>query len=93
MCCPRPYDYENPHISVTYDYENCDKLEILADILTHEYLPAIKELAISSCPRLNWQSGMMLPSSIQSLQLFDSGNISRSCLVSHTSTSLQELSG
>ena len=71
----------------------CPKLETLDGLLTHDYLPAIKDLTITSCPRLNWQSGMMLPSSIQSLQLYDSGNISRSCLVSHTSTSLQELSG
>ena len=52
MCCPRPYDYENPHISVTYDYENCDKLEILADILTHEYLPAMGIGSISISIRL-----------------------------------------
>ncbi|XP_066377512.1 putative disease resistance protein RGA4 [Miscanthus floridulus] len=71
----------------------CPKLETLDGLLTHEYLPAIKDLTIMSCPRLNWQSGMMLPSSIQRLQLHDSGNISRSCLVSHTSTSLQEPSG
>ena len=52
MCCPRPYDYENPHISVTYDYENCDKLEIHGDILTYEYLPAIGIESISISIRL-----------------------------------------
>ncbi|XP_066376812.1 putative disease resistance protein RGA4 isoform X2 [Miscanthus floridulus] len=71
----------------------CRKLETLDGLLTHQYLPAIKDLTILFCPRLNWQSGMMLPSSIQRLQLFVSGNLSPSCLVSHTSTSLQELSG
>ncbi|CAD6338185.1 unnamed protein product [Miscanthus lutarioriparius] len=71
----------------------CRKLETLDGLLTHEYLPAIKDLTIMFCPRLNWQSGMILPASIQRLQLFVSGNISPSCLVSHTSTSLQELSG
>ncbi|CAD6343602.1 unnamed protein product [Miscanthus lutarioriparius] len=76
---------------LTIDF--CQKLESLDGFLTHEYLPAIKDLTIWYCPRLNWQSGMMLPSSIQRLQLINSGNISCSCLVSHTSTSLQELSG
>jgi hypothetical protein len=73
--------------------KRCYKLETLDDLLTHEYLPAIKDLTILFCGRLNWQSGMMLPSSIQKLELLDSGSISRSCLGSLTSRSLQQLSG
>ncbi|CAD6335276.1 unnamed protein product [Miscanthus lutarioriparius] len=73
--------------------ERCYKLETLDDLLTHEHLPDIKDLTILFCPRLNWKSGMMLPSSIQKLNLFECGNLSRSCLGSLTSTSLQPLSG
>jgi hypothetical protein len=42
----------NPHISVTYDYESCVKLEIHGDIVTHEYLPAIGIEIISISIRL-----------------------------------------
>ncbi|CAN6251205.1 unnamed protein product [Urochloa humidicola] len=92
--------------------DNCEKLETLDDLLTHEYLPAIESITISSCQvlslsterfesfpflknlyigkcqRLNWKSGMVFPSSLQSLTLEDCGDYSAgfpSCLKNLTS--------
>jgi len=69
--------------------ESCSQLESLDDLLTHECLPAIESITISWCPRLYWQSPMVLPPSLQTLILSSCGDFSawspRCCLENLTS--------
>jgi hypothetical protein len=71
------------HLTIEY----CYALETVDDLLTHECLPAIEDLTIWSCPQLNWQSGRMLPSSIQELNLWELENEARfACPIEHICT-------
>ncbi|CAD6248378.1 unnamed protein product [Miscanthus lutarioriparius] len=47
--------------------------------------PILKSLSIMLCPRLKWENGIVLPSSLQSLHLWDRGYFSVRCLENLTS--------
>jgi hypothetical protein len=58
--------------------------------------PCLKHLDISMCPRLDWQSGMFLPSSLQKLGLSSCGDFSAwfpSCLENLTSLESLQIRG
>ncbi|XP_066396678.1 disease resistance protein RGA2-like isoform X2 [Miscanthus floridulus] len=58
--------------------------------------PLLKDLDISLCPRLDWQSGMLLPSSLQNLTLSSCGDFSAwfpSCLENLTSLESLQIIG
>ncbi|XP_062223518.1 putative disease resistance protein RGA4 isoform X2 [Phragmites australis] len=66
---------------------------LLSQLPTERFgsFPFLKDLEIIRCPRLNWQSGMVLPSSLQKLSLCSCGDISAwfpRCLENLTSLEL-----
>jgi hypothetical protein len=59
---------------------NCRELETL-----NGGWPILKSLDISGCPRLKWENGIVLPSSLQKLELHNCGYFSVRCLENLTS--------
>jgi len=56
--------------------EDCRKLESIDDLITHECIPTIESISIVYCPRLYWQSAMVLPTSLKKLNLCNCGDFS-----------------
>uniref|UniRef100_A0A0A8XPM9 NB-ARC domain-containing protein n=1 Tax=Arundo donax TaxID=35708 RepID=A0A0A8XPM9_ARUDO len=64
--------------------EGCTNLSSIEEFLQPEYLPAIRILSVISCPRINWQRLLILPSSLEKLMLDKFGKFSDhfvSCLL------------
>jgi len=90
------FDLSKYHLaSVTINREKFTPLTKLAiqDCRELETLnggwPFLTSLSISVCPHLNWENGILLPSSLQELHLWDCGNFSLRYL--QNLTSLQSL--
>jgi len=60
--------------------QDCRELETL-----NGGWPFLTSLSISVCPHLNWENGILLPSSLQELHLWDCGNFSLRYLQNLTS--------